>query len=522
MIAYVAAPGETVRVTGSEPWAARFLPSSGWSLRHSPESLTIWMADLPAHLFVGYNPFLARNIPEEFWSYQHDWSEQEVRQLLLRRGAVYLDGQPLRQVFRFAELAHTDGAFWVEEPGLRIHFRLPGDADPQSVELEISVREQVFAPLQRHLGWIRLSGFVFEHGADGIPVPQRALVSTTRGHHWIIEDCTIRHANACGLDVGAQDWKASDKGLSGSHVIRRNHITDCGICGIAGATGVNHTLVEDNLIERVGGLNVERIWECAGLKFHVCEGVLIRRNVFRHLRHACGLWLDCANRNCRVSGNVFADIESRIGAVYLECNHEANLLDSNLIWDIRALPEAPDQGGIGCKADANDNLTVAHNLFGKIQGHAVSINLEQAARLIRGRAGLCRRNKVLNNVFVQCPKRILLGRAADNVSDGNLFEAGRDFGSFCIRFPEPAATLNLAAWREYYSLDTRSTEARIEADFNPDDLTLSLKVEGGLPTCVPVEPIASESPVPAAPGPLTPSHWEQASSAEASVRFPVR
>ena len=29
-----------------------------------------------------------------------------------------------------------------------------------------------------------------EHAADGFPVPQRAALSTTRGHHWILEDNT--------------------------------------------------------------------------------------------------------------------------------------------------------------------------------------------------------------------------------------------------------------------------------------------------------------------------------------------
>ena len=85
------------------------------------------MADLPAEAFVGYNPFLARNIHEEFVIYRN---LDDAPKYLLRRGMVFVDGRPLKQVFRFSELAGQDGAFWVEEPGLRIHFRLPGDADP--------------------------------------------------------------------------------------------------------------------------------------------------------------------------------------------------------------------------------------------------------------------------------------------------------------------------------------------------------------------------------------------------------
>ena len=507
MIAYEAAPGEEVRVKGSEAWVPVPRPSSGWSLKPPDNGATVWMADLPEELFVGYNPFLARNASAELWTFTRDWSHEEVQSFLLRCGGVYVSGAPLRQVFRVADLATTDGAFWVEDPGLRIHFRLPEDADPKDAEIEVTVREQGFAARERHLGYVRVKGFHFEHSGDAVPVPQRALVSTNRGHHWIIEDNVIRFANACGLDAGAQDWKADGKERSGSHIIRRNIVRDCGICGIAGGTGVDHTLVEDNLVEHIGGLGVERIWECAGLKFHVCGGVLIRRNVFRHIKNAAGLWLDFRNRNCRVTGNVFADLESLQGGVYMECSHALNLVDGNLFWDIRGAGES-QSGGIGCKGDSNDNLVVAHNLFAKVEGYAVSVNLNQSERLIDGRVGLCRRNKVLNNIFAQCPKRILLGRAADNISDGNFFDAADDAASLCIRYPEPQAALNLAGWSEYYGLDKDSAQAEISLDLDPETLVLTGRIEGDQPECQVVEAMHAGDEM-LRPGPFGPEQWQE-------------
>jgi len=497
MIAYEAAPGKKVIVKASEVWKPACRPSTGWSIGRVSNGGKVWMADLPPEMFVGYNPFLARNMCDEYYSYGGGWSAEHVQRFLLRRGAVFVNGRPLRQVFRVADLAANDGAFWVEEPGLRIHFRLWDDADPAKAVFEVTVREQAFAPAERHLGYIRVKGFRFEHGADGVPVPQRALVSTTRGHHWIIEDNAIRYANAVGLDAGAQDWKSADQARSGCHIIRRNTVSDCGICGIAGGTGVNHTLVEDNLVERIGGLDVEPIWECAGLKFHVCEAVLIRRNVFRHIRSACGLWLDYLNRNCRVSGNVFADIETRVAAVYIEVSHEPNLVDNNIFWDIRGVRSGDQvQGGVGCNADSNEHIVIAHNFFCQTEGHAVSINLNQAARLVGGRVGLCRQNKVLNNVFLRCPKRILLGRREDNVSDGNLFDTTSDEAAYLIRYPDPQALLNLAGWREYYGLDEHSTQARIEAKFSVERAKLSWKACGDLPAGQPVEAMHEEQPGP--------------------------
>jgi len=143
-------------------------------------------------MFVGYNPFLARNMYEAFIAY-HNLAD--APKYLLRRGHVFVNGNPLRQVSSYADLAEHDGTFYVEEPGLRIHFRPPRDADPAKAAFEVTVKEQLFAPEKRGLGYIRVSGITFERAADGVPVPQRAMVSTSRGHHWIIEKCSTTYSS---------------------------------------------------------------------------------------------------------------------------------------------------------------------------------------------------------------------------------------------------------------------------------------------------------------------------------------
>ena len=489
MIAYEAAPGQEVRITGSMVWKPEVRPSEGWSLGKSDTSKVL-MADLPAEWFIGYNPFMANNMSAEFTTFTSDWSADEKLRMQLRRGMVYADGKPLRQVFRVTELAKTDGAFWVEDPGLRIHFRLPGDAVPKTATLEVTAREQCFAPLERGLGYVRVSGFIFEHAADGVPVPQRAMLSTARGHHWIIENNTVRWANSTGIDVGNESWHAAkpEGRPVGHHIVRRNRVSDCGVCGMAGVGHVDGTLVEDNVVERVGAMNIERIWETGGLKFHVCKGVLIRRNVFRHLGHAPGLWLDYLNENCRITGNVFADIECLNGGVYLEVSHAPNLVDGNIFWDIRAAGADPlhPWGGAGVNVDTGEKCTVAGNLFGNIRdNHAVSCNLVQASRIVGGRTGLCREHRVLNNVFVNCPKRIIFSRAETNAADGNLYDARNAATSFCTEFPAPQVLVDLAAWQEHYGFDKHSREARLDAEFDPETCELKLTVDGEIPKSVP-------------------------------------
>ncbi|HUW32028.1 MAG TPA: hypothetical protein VM223_10480, partial [Planctomycetota bacterium] len=74
--------------------------------------------------------------------------------------------------------------------------------------------------------------------------------------------------------------------------------------------------------------------------------------------------------------------------------------------------------------------------------------------------------------------RILFSRREDNVSDGNLFDARNDGTSFCIEFPAPQVLQNLAGWQEHFGLDLASTQAKLEAHFDPETCELAVDVEG--------------------------------------------
>jgi hypothetical protein len=437
----------------------------------------------------------------------------------MRRGMIFVSGKPLKQVFWPHELGANDGAFWVEEPGLRIHFRLPRDADPAKAMIEATVQEQVFAPRQRHLGYIRVGGLTIEQCADGVPIPQRAALSTTRGHHWIIENCTVRHAHAVGIDVGTQDWRAADRDKCGSHIIRRNVVSDCGVCGISGPGGVDHTLVEDNLVERIGGLNVERIWEAAALKFHTCHGVLIRRNVFRHNASTGGIWLDYLISNCRVTGNVFADLASATCGVFVEVSHARNMVDGNIFWNIRGRPNWLTPPTMTNPAAINfctgEYGIAANNFIGNVaDGPAIMLSLNQPNRLVDGRVGLCRRHGVFNNIVVNAKSRVHMARVDENCADGNAYDAAGDEASFVIEHPQPTVKLNLRAWQEFYKFDRHGGQLKMHADFDPDKLTLRFNVEGELPQPVAVRELGMEGQYPLL-GPFTAQQWKDLSAGKA-------
>ena len=495
MISYEAAPGAHVVVKGSRLVKTGWEPSAEFKL-DVPSALRaavkIYHRRLEDIDFQGYNPFGMASImqnrvylmpkPEELWRH------------LKRRGLVFVDGKRLEQVELYQGLGRKDGTFWCEHDGLDVHIRLPGDADPAQHEVELAVQEQVFAPRTRGLGYIRIKGIAFEHAANGFPVPQRGLVSLSRGHHWIIEDCVLREANGVALDIGAQDWDMEPPAVIGHAIVRRNRIDEAGVCGIAGMA-VENTLIDSNLIEYVGYQDVELAWETGGIKLHSTKNCLLCRNVIRHTVHAEAIWLDYENSNTRVTGNVMGDtLETLRGGIYLEASHDSNMIDNNIIW--RATEGAgggsynmPGHGGWGITVDGSDETVVAHNLIGLTQDAAIKFrNIE--GRVVSGRGGTTRRNKVWNNIFYRCGKAIDFSNQ-DNTADGNLYtkdwgevkDETRAVGRGLNWIPDAGTTLqlDLPAWQKFFGFDRNGAYADMTIDVDLDALTITWSIAGAVP-----------------------------------------
>jgi hypothetical protein len=495
MISYEAAPGANVVVKGSRLVKTGWRPSTSYKLALRPDErakVKIYERHLEDLDFQGYNPFGMVSImhnrvylmpkPEELWRH------------LKRRGMIFVDGRRLEQVEHYQGLASKDGAFWCEHDGLTIHVRLPGDADPAQHEVELAIQEQVFAPRTQGLAYIRVKGMTFEHAANGFPVPQRGMVSLSRGHHWIIEDCVLRHANGVALDIGAQDWDMEPPAFIGHAIVRRNHLDDVGVCGIAGV-GVQNTLIESNLIEHVGYQDVELAWETGGIKLHLTKSCLLRANVIRHLIHAEAIWLDYENTNTRVTGNVLGDtLETLRGGIYIEASHDPNMIDNNIIW--KATEGAgggsynmPGHGGWGITVDGSDETVIAHNLIGYTQDAAIKFrNIE--GRIVTGRGGTTRRNKVLNNIFFRCGKAIDFSNL-DNTADGNLYtkdwgevrDETQSVGRGLNWVPDAGAILrlDLESWQKFFGFDKNGAYADMTIDIDLDALTMTWSVSGAIP-----------------------------------------
>ena len=105
------------------------------------------------------------------------------------------------------------------------------------------------------------------------------------------------------------------------------------------------------------------------------------------------------------------------------------MLDNNIIWKATegaggGSYKMPGHGGWGITVDGSDETVIAHNLIGLTQDAAIKFrNIE--GRVVSGRGGTTRRNKVLNNIFYRCGKAIDFSNL-DNTADGNLYT--KDWG----------------------------------------------------------------------------------------------
>jgi hypothetical protein len=509
MISYEAAPGAKVVVRGSAVLKEGWRPGSaggGGRGGAAPSQAKLWQIDIDSYLPGVYNPFAMVNAPgNRFWL---NFKVVNTAPYFRRRAMMFVDGKPLEQVDQagdltattaratsyyvdipwrplFDEIGGAGGKFWVDLKGNTITVRLPNDDSPDKHVIEATVREQVLAPKEAGLGYIRLKGITFQHSSDPIPLPQSGMVVTRGGNHWIIEDNTFEWANSLCLAVGGGGGGGGAQ-PNGSHIIRNNTIRYCGIGGIEGVGSGNIGVVEGNLVEWVGWQDAERSWEASGVKFHGARNLLFRHNVIRHMRHAAGFWLDVGNINSRVTGNIISDVLSVSGAIHIEATHDQNQIDNNVIWGVKNSEDTggglEDSGGSCIFIHGTDKLIVNQNLIGNCQTTGVFAAAVEK-RMIGTRGGTARENKIYNNIFHSWGTAAIGFPNDHNPTDGNLYVLPpRAAGYLRILFPEPQQWLDVAAWREFYGWDKNGAVGSAEEiSFDADKLELTLAPRGEWP-----------------------------------------
>lgn len=408
-ITYAAAEPGKVIVKGSDLWEPRWLKEDG-----------ILTAPLAPELFPGENPYAT-----------------QARALAGSKtlGQLFWDGVMLTEVDNKSEL-HALAGTWMASPGgtaVSVHPPLGATAPGGPATVELTVRDRVFAPRVRGLGYITVRGFVFEHCANqsaaGFWEPsgtQGGMVSCRAGHDWVIEDNTIRLAKTIGLDCGGEGGRDQADGPPltpqevGRHLIRNNYISDNGECGITGL-GQTGTQVLGNVIERNNALGFGAVEE-AGIKFHYFYDGLIERNLIRD-NDAAGIWLDNVWYGTRITRNIVLNNYNQ--GIFVELGDGDCLVDTNVVAYTRA--------GDGIYTHDASGVTVAHNLLYANAHFGVYMRTVSERDSLTANGEIVpvstSRQRVLNNIFVDNFRGAVClpldgPRGSGNLSDYNLLLNG--------------------------------------------------------------------------------------------------
>jgi hypothetical protein len=501
MISYEAFNNEEVVIKASVV-TEKFIKSEGWNLRRfgpvaeGQSNPSIWAVKLNPDDFRGYNPFCAVNILHDRLFIEYD--KTDMTTYLNRRGMVFCDGKPLYQVSLYNQMADRPGSYWVEANGQTVHFRLEKDDDPANHVIELTSREQCFAPEIPFLAYIKVKGLTCAHAATGAPVPQRGSISCYRGHHWIIEDCTIDWSNGVGIDIGNECWHHSFdfNRVLGYDIIRRCKIYNVGVCGIAGMFA-GHLLIEDNLIQGTGWQKMELSWEAGGIKVHNCRNSILRRNIFTKTLRADHLWMDVGNENNRITQNLFLDGIEQREAIFIECSRDdVNLIDNNIFWNVEgrfdqaAVPKEPGSSGwykleesgpvngYAVYGEGTDRINMVNNFIGKCR--SAGYFAKTVAFRITGRGGTAREARIWNNIFYDCREAAIKMPTKHNEAEGNLY-LNMPGGYLRILYPSPTECLDLKSWQEFYGFDMQGQEGLLDISVDTGNYTMIIRKTDGQP-----------------------------------------
>ena len=298
-------------------------------------------------------------------------------------GEVYADGHALYEASSLETIGEKGHESWysvTDDEKVELWVWMPSGS-PLERNMEVSVRKTGFFPKDEHIDYIVVSGLTVECTATQWAPPtafQIGAIGTHWSWGWIIENCTVRNSKCSGISIGKRreetdnmwsrnpvkggaqtytetvftnqfrDWK---RGSVGGHIVRNNHIYDCGQAGIVGCMGGAFSRFENNHIHNITDRGEFSGAEVAGIKLHAGIDVVIKNNVI-HDAHR-GIWLDWEAQNARVTGNILYRHASQ--DIFVEVCHGPVTIDHNICLS-------------GCSfLNMSQGTALAHNLFcGKI------------------------------------------------------------------------------------------------------------------------------------------------------------
>ena len=499
MISYEAMPGEKVVVNGARPYKGEWVEPYGWRTHGLGKYYNISEKyDTNAKIYEGnfevsdfdkINPFCMINAASqafggcEFW-FHYTPNEADWQPFLKRRGLIFCDGEFLTQVNYVWQLSQLPGTYWVEDSGYKFFVRLKDDSHPKDHVITYTSRDQLFAPAVPYTSYVRVKGLEFEFVGNGCPGSQKGALSTYCGHHWILEDNKVRWANGLGIDIGHESPQRSSDKPSGGTIVRNNHISFCGVCGIAGLrtrpSQNDGVLLEYNVFENNCWHDIEFNWESGAIKLHGVKDGLFRFNIIKNNGYGSAIWSDFTNINHRICANVVLGGKSSImGGIFIEASDVDNLVDHNIVYDwhcnhLGTLPQRTSGGGHGIYEHDSDNMRVERNILLGMEGAGVFLNWGDPIRVCNGHGPIGVGHRITENIIADC-QRAYVFPTEHNFSDGNIIGPTKHVAPIQIeRNHVVYEMLDIRSARMFHNWEKKGKVCDISYDIDVDKMHLKM------------------------------------------------
>lgn len=346
-ITYQGETGKRVFIKGSELWKPRWIKEGDGIFSARPDP--ILFNDRSPEYIDHHNPF---EVKLSSTPYGRDGLREYTRkkagdpkfksadkQISYTCGQLFIDGSPWKQVPLQAELRPS--TWWYDPVTQRLHVYF-GNLNPEVLDIEITTRRRLFAPVKRGLGHIIVEGFIFEHCGNQYPTDfwkvdqhaQRGAIGLAAGHHWTVRKNVIRYTNTVAIDCGRMDRHTPTLSTSYDNLIEENYLLDNGSAGIL-SYGSRNLIIRNNVILRNNSLHFTgpKRWEHAGIKCHKMEEGLIERNYIAHNPNSPGLWLDNEFPDTEIRQNIIHNNGTH--GIFLEMSdygYDRLMVDQNIIF----------------------------------------------------------------------------------------------------------------------------------------------------------------------------------------------
>jgi len=499
MVMFCAAEGEYVEITGAEIFHGTYRESEGWkkqestvqdNLEFTQPDAKVYMTKFDRNAFIGVNPFSMANGPLISWygfnigKLYHAKHTRSQRTTTMRRGMLFCDGKRMEQVINYFQLGEQDNRFYMEDDGLTVHIRFPGDTAPEDHVIEFTPREQCFCPEEKYFCYLHIKGLTFTKGGNGFPPPQRGIFSTNCGHHWLIEDCKVLHANGAGADIGFQCPNRYSLEPRGGHIVTNCEFSHCGIVGLTGTTGNTdvhylHSQQHDILVEGCRFIDncwqdFEEMWENSALKLHHLNNSVFAGNFVSGTQFGCGIWADAHNTNLLIEGNVVLHTKHQYGAIFVEASKDDVIVGHNIVVDSKKNldpREKLDEGGNGFYTQTCEDIQAIRNIFLGCENNGIVHHYVEP--FCGGGSGQSARLfTIRENLISDCAHFITLPEEHNTV-DGNRY--GTSYEVAPLRLLLPVSWHDLKHWQKNFGFDGNSRTENIAYELK-DDKTLTLTV----------------------------------------------